>query len=242
MKQVLITLLITATVIGCYAQAGKEAMEVMHKLVDAYKPQSGITFDITYRYAMEQSPSVYLDSLAGQCKLMGDRYWYQLDQTQMIKTSDYQVIVYSEDEIIYLAKPSKSIAENPMAMIDSLLFQRNDISFEVANEKQWQRLVLNFPASSAYKKIEYRVDKQSGLLITMTSTVRNELMSQSPANQSAETRPGYAVVEARFSNYRLGQIDEKIFDTGSYVTKIGADYKAVAPYEQYKIFLGSQGM
>lgn len=231
MKKIMIIILLTSG-INSFAQtdARKEALELMRKLVKTYAPLSGLSFDIAYKYSMEKTPGVYLDSLSGQCKIMGDRYWYQLDSTESIKTSDYLVMVFREDEVIYLAKPSANMqANNPLAMIDSLLFQNNKISFEVKNEKLWQNLVMNFPAGSAYKKIEYRIDKLTGFLTNMIAIVKNEASE-------------YAIVESRFFNYKLGQMDQTVFDANRYFRKNGSEYIAVAPFEQYKVFLGSPGL
>jgi hypothetical protein len=245
MKQIiqLLSMVMMVTTSLGQANAKKEAIDIMQNVVNKYRAETGLSFDIAYKYSMENAPGEVLDSLSGQCKIMGDRYWYLLDNTESVKTGDCLVMIFRDDEIMYLAKPSaNTVAANPLAMIDSLLFQNNNISFRLTEDKEWQTLTLDFSAHPTYKQIEYRVDKRSGLLQKMTSLVSNELMSGTPAAQTAVNKSPYAIVETFFSNYRQGGFDKKLFDSNRYFKKNGNEYLAAAPFEQYRVFLGSPGM
>lgn len=232
MKRILLSLSIIVTGITTYAQndGKKEAMDILRQLVNTYSSQSALSFDISYKYFMEASPAILLDSLYGQCKLSGDHYWYRLDNTESIKTAGMLVMIFKDDEIIYLSKPTANIsAGSPLAAIDSMLIESPGISCEVSEENGLQSVVLNFSAHPNYKKLVYRVNKQTGYLVSVTGIVRNE-------------QKNYAVIEAQFSNYHTGGFDSSLFDTARYFTKQGNEYTAVWPFDNYKIFLGSPGL
>lgn len=232
MKKILLVLSIMAAGINTYAQSDgkKEALDIMRNLVNTYSSQSALNFDIAYKYFMEESPAVLLDSLYGQCKLSGDRYWYQLDNTESIKTAGMLVMIFKDDEIIYLSKPSANIsAGSPLSAIDSMLIKSPGVSCEVTEESGLQSVVLNFPAHPNYKKLVFRVNKQSGYLVSVTSTVQDE-------------QKRWAVIEAKFSNYSTGGFDNSFFDTTRYFIKQGNEYVAGVLYENFRVFLGNPGM
>jgi hypothetical protein len=49
----------------------------------------------------------------------------------------------------------------------------------------------------------------------------------------------YAIVETDLTNYREGAFEDSELDPGRYFKKVGKEYVSVAPYESYKIFLGT---
>jgi hypothetical protein len=244
MKKIFQYLLATMIGFNAMAQPGtkKDALAILQKLVQSYQPPGGLSFNITYKYAMEESPAVMLDSLSGQFKLNGDKYWYQLDNTESIKTNECLVMIFRDDDIMYLAKPSTNIMTNPLAMIDSLLFQKNSLTYRINDGNELQQLVLDFPLGSAYKRLEYFIDKRTGYLVKMVSTVNQSLMSALPPTKGEEGNEKYAVVEAQFSGYRQGGIDNTLFDAARYFKKDGNEYIAVGAFEQFRVFLGSAGM
>ncbi|HEY1200259.1 MAG TPA: hypothetical protein VGE79_04720, partial [Niastella sp.] len=52
----------------------QEAWAAIQKLTDVYAKATRLSFDVTYRYAAERAPGVWLDSLSGRYKLNGSRY------------------------------------------------------------------------------------------------------------------------------------------------------------------------
>lgn len=241
---IFISLILATCVLNSRAQrdAKKEALEEMKKLVQLYRSSEGLTFDIAYKYALESMPGQTIDSLDGQCKLLGDRYWYRLDQTESIRTGDYVIMLFREDDIMYLARPSaNALPVNPVAMIDSLLLRQEHVTCQVAEEKQWRSIALSFGVQSPYKRVEYRIDKQTGFLQKMITTVRANELEQSDAEQSND-QVSYRIIEAAFSNYRRGSFDISLLEPGRYFKKEGKEYVSVAPFENFKIFLGSPGL
>lgn len=213
----------------------RQTLDAMQKLAERYRSNEGIGFDIQYRYSMEQTPGLYLDSLKGECKMSGNQYWYQMDNTESIRTNDFVIMLFREDSLMYLNKPN-DVAEmvNPVAMMDSLLNHSGNIDCRITEHPGYTSLFMDFKVRSAYKSLEYQVDRQSGLLLKIVSVVR--------AEQLGYETPAYAIVETSFTNYRQGGIDHKLFKAENYFRKEGNEYVTVAPYSSYRIFLGSTGM
>src|SRR5262245_61132740 len=78
------------------------ALEELRKLGAVYRSASYLSFDVTYKYAPEATPTLYLDSLKGNFKINGDRYWSSLDNTESVSTADYMIMLFKEDLIMYI--------------------------------------------------------------------------------------------------------------------------------------------
>src|SRR5690348_109732 len=55
----------------------------MKRLQSLYRSQ-GLSFDIRYTYASEQTPATILDSLTGNMEVSGNNYRYRVDSVEMI--------------------------------------------------------------------------------------------------------------------------------------------------------------
>lgn len=223
--------------------AKAQASVLLRQLVNRYQPVNGLSFDIMYKYAQSNAPQLYLDSVSGNYKISGSRYWYRIDSTESIRTGDYHITLFREDDIMYLARPSvNNVSADPLAMIDSMLLQKQNVNYAVRQEANVQVVSLGFVSSRPYKKIEYHIDQQTGYLKKMVSVVSPGLISEGMDPMLESENFNHAIVEMYFSNYQEGPIDNNLFDTSHYFIKQGTEYTTVAPFQNFKIFLGSTGL
>src|SRR5688500_17456300 len=102
-------ILIIIFLMGCipgYTQRDQkqEAWAVLQKMAAQYKQPAGLDFHIQFRYAAEEKPGVWLDSLDGRVIISGQQYWYDINNTQTICTGKYVIHLFKEDQVMYLAK------------------------------------------------------------------------------------------------------------------------------------------
>ncbi len=207
---------------------------------ERYRKAQYLAFDISYRYYNEKQPGVYLDSLNGSFKLNGNNYWYELDNTEAIGNADFMVMLFKEDKIMYLTRPSAfSMSQNPVSMIDSFLTGRTDIKYSISREHNLKRLTLEFDSGAKYKSIQYDIDQSSGFISRMTCVVKASEMYDASVKSQVEDSDVYVVVEAGFKNYRQSGFNVNQFNTARYFKKEGEEYVALPPYETYKVFLGT---
>lgn len=219
----------------------QQALSIIRQLAETYKSPQGLSFDISFRYSAERNRSVLLDSLAGQCRLRGDNYWYRIDSTESIRTPEYWIMFFKEDSLMYLSRPVSRAGNDPVAMIDSMVLQKEGVTCLVTEEQLVRSVIINFPAQSEQKQIEYRIDRQTGYLLSITNVIRSDRMGEAAPPKPGDP-PQYAIVEALFTNHHTGEVDAGIFDVNRYFRKQGREYFTVAPYERYKIMLGSPDM
>jgi hypothetical protein len=228
-------------------EATIKATAAMHRLAEKYQQARLLSFDVLYRYAAEGKPGEYLDSLRGQCKVHGNRYWSALDNTESVYDGQLLVMLFKEDSIIYLAKPVAAATPgsnaSPVAMIDTFLLRNNGSQYTYTATPGEELITLSLPGTGPYKQITWQVNRKTGYLDKMTSLVRSDqLYDPTVRAQVTDAASTYVVVETLYSNYRQGAFDESIFDLGKYVKKEGGTWITVAPYEKYKVFLGSTGL
>jgi hypothetical protein len=219
------------------------AIDALTRLAAQYMQTPLLSFDVLYRYSSESSPGVYLDSLRGSYKMDSARYWCLLDSTEMLNTGKFVVILYREDKLMYLTLPSAGMASaNPLAMADSFFTKKEGLQYGIMHTGSQTRVTIQFDKGSAYKSLVYDIDDKTGLLMRMTSVVQSDRLYDPSVRQRVTPGDSYAVVETLFSNYRQKKFDAGVFDTGRYFKKEAGDYKSIAPYDQYKIFLGKTSL
>lgn len=218
----------------------EKIMAAMQALARQYAGKKNLAFSISYHYAMEDQPGVYLDSLKGRFMLNGDRYRYSLDSTEFIGSKELSVVLFKSDKMIYLAKPSK-IAQmnNPMAMLDSLLWKKEGVESHIEETAGQQKISLLFKPGGPVKRVEYLIDKSSGLVTRIINTIDSRQLYDPSVQSKIQGVTSYVVVEAEFGNYLEDAFPDSDLDPGSVVKKLNGQYIAQAPYGSYKIFLAN---
>jgi hypothetical protein len=204
---------------------------------------SQLSFDVQYRYSAEDAPTAWRDSLGGSFKMDGSRYWYLLDSTEMLSGDKYVVILYREDKIMYLnTAATAATSVSPVAMLDSFLLKKTGLRYHLAIDGQQTLVSIFFDKEQVYKKMEYYINNNTGLLTKTISVVRADQLYDPSVRGKVTPRDSYAIIETLFRNYHEKSFDSELFNMERYFRKEGNSYVTVPPYTNYKIFLGKPGL
>lgn len=218
----------------------QHAVEILKSLSDRYRNYKNLRFTISYKYASEEKPGVYLDSLKGDFKMSGNRYKYVLDSTEFVANGELTVVVYKQDRILFLTKASSAMQSgNPMAVLDSILLKNDSINCQLSETTAQQKIRILFKPGMATRSIEYTIDRKSGFVTRMINIVQSRELYDPSVRSLVAGNSSYAIVETDLTNYREGAFDESELDPGRYIKKVGKEYVTVPPYDSYKIFLGT---
>lgn len=245
--------------IGCLqvAQAQydkkQEAWAAIQKLTDVYGKASHLSFDVSYRYATEEAPDTWLDSLNGRFKLNGSQYWYDMNNTESICAGGYLILLFKEDQVMYLAKPAgaslnpsgvnpASVVPGVVSQFENVLKKDTTIQCSIKEINNQKRITIEFTVPATYKKIEYYVNSKTGYLEKMINVVRSDQLYDASVQHLVDAEQSYAIVETVYSNYRPENVDDSLFNISRYFKKEGDNYITVAPYNMYKIFLGTPNL
>jgi hypothetical protein len=217
----------------------QKVIDVLRNVSENYSKPGSLSFDIIYRYANELQPGISLDSLKGSFKINGDQYWYSLDNTEAMGNKEYIMMLFKEDQIMYLTKPSAaSITQNPVALIDSVLMYNDSIHVQLTAAQKQKKIKIDFVPGMKYKTIEYEINS-SGYISKMKCVVQASELYDPSVKEMVETENVYAIVEAVFTNYKKSDLPNNQFDVTKYFRKEGDEFIALPPYDNYKVFLGT---
>jgi hypothetical protein len=218
----------------------ERASALLRSVAERYRSNKELHFSMYYRYAAEEKPNNWLDSLKGEFAVNGDRCRYRLDSTEFIGGKGLSVILFRQDQVMYLTKGGTAMQKiNPMALLDSMLLKNDSVSCEIRETKDWQTIVLFFRPIRTTKRIEYTIDRHTGYITRMISVVAARELYDPSVRQKVEGDATYAIVEADLMDYRETDVMEQEWDLSRLVKKEGKEYIPQPPYQSYKIFLGS---
>jgi len=231
------------TVCFSYSLAQDEkqaAIQALKRLATVYKSSMNLSFNAAFYYADEKQPHEILDSLQGKFKISGNNYWYALANTEIISDGQFAVILYKEDSLMYLTRSSAATQSiNPVALIDSFLVHNTNLNLHSRTNNGQQMITIDFPANGPYKSIVYTINPKTGFVVQMRSIVKSDQLLDPGVRAAGGSSPGYAIVDVVLNNYKVNEPGSNIFSMSNYFKKEGKEYVTVAPYNTYKIFLGS---
>ena len=245
MKTFLVFLLMSllSFVRGFAQDAKNKVVEELKAVAVKYQNSTGLSFDVMYRYAQEESPSLFLDSLKGKYTLNGKRFAYAIDQTETFFDGEYILVIYKDDSLMYLSKPlqQEAIVSSPFMMLDSLL-KKNNLQFTWEERENVKNATLLFPGDPQIKSITYEIDKTSGYLNKIIQVVNSAQLYDPQVAASLVDQHRFSLVEMIFENYSKSDSDSDLFNLKQYVKKEGTAYKPQFPYQSYKVFLADPNL
>ncbi|WP_145670321.1 hypothetical protein [Chitinophaga polysaccharea] len=200
-----------------------------------------LSFEVKYTYANEHTPRVVLDSLEGKVCMAGADYRYILDNTEMVRTGNYSVVVFKEDKLLYLGKTTTdTLAASPLQPLQDMARQAGVRHCEVMYKKHRKTLQVDFQDGLPYRHIEMTLDTLSGYLLQMRYIVKTTLLIAPGASEEVgKEYEEYALVVADFHHYQPLAAEKDLFDERSFFVKKGNEVFPAAAYADYKIFIAT---
>lgn len=219
-----------------------KVLKELASLTVRYQQAESLSFDVVYKYSSENAPQDIIETLRGNCKIKGRKSFYSIDQTQSVFDGAVAAIIYREDSLIYLSRPSSSLhAFTPVQVMDSMLSKQN-VTYNLEEQKRTKRITLGFNGDDKFKEVIYEIDKSSGYLSKITQVVNHRLMYESENTAPVGSTNEYSIVETVFENYSTKNIGDEVFAIANYVRKENKDYVAVSPYNHYRVFLATPNL
>jgi len=216
-------------------------IDELKQIQKAYTQSSSLSFNMQYRYANESKPFVILDSVSGKIEMQNGNCHYIMDSIETIKNGRYSIILFKENNMMYLSKPVEADqGQNPLMMLDSALIKSPGMLYSVKQSTSIKQITLLFPKGMMYKKIDFFIDNKTGFLSKAIYLMKTQLlMDDQNENIDKKQYDEYARVELNITQYSTATIDPSVFDEQKYYTKQGKDFKTTESFKQYKIFIGS---
>jgi hypothetical protein len=245
-KMTCIIIFVTLCLHGLFAQGDEKKVRKIIQSVSETYAHSFLHFDVAYYYADEMNPGQNLDSLKGQFKFYKNKFWYRLDNTEAMSDSSNFVTLFGEDQLMYLSKlPKNNLSTNPLGQLDSVLtyLENQHIHFSLKEGRSENILTFEFDSVTTYKRVVYVIDAKTNFIKRIDNTVNASELYDPSARPLLEKTEKYVIVKAVMNNYGLEKIDpSSFFNTEKYYRKESGKYIAVAPFENYRIFLATPNL
>ena len=218
---------------------------MLKTLRDGYN-NGPFSFELKYIYANEHSPEIILDSLKGKIETDGSNYHSILDNTESIHNAKYNIVLFKEDNIMYLSAGATTAASvDPLSQMETILKQSGANSCKISKAGKNAIIRIGFAPDGACKQMEMTIDTVAHRMLSMQYIIKTALLTETPdANDkaAAEGYDEYAVVKASFFNYHPIQPDSSKFDDTTFFYKEGTEFKPTAAYSNYKIFVATPNL
>jgi hypothetical protein len=249
MQKIFLLLIILGSVIPgrlLARQASDSALLIaeMKKMQLAYQAHP-VSFDIRYTYAGERQPDVIIDSLQGSVELAGSSSYYRLDNMETLSNSRYQVVLFKEDKVMYLTRPSVLTPADPLQQMQALLQKSGIKHCSIHINDGIKTLTVDFEEGMPCRQLVIHVDARSGYVSDMQYVVKTALMMESPGSITAAAVAEYgeyALVSTVFEHYRELPATGDRFNDHRFFYKAGEELKTTPAYAEYKIFQGSPNL
>jgi len=220
-----------------------KVIQIFQSLARLYRSYATLHFSVLYRFASEENPGVTMDSLKGEFTMSGDKYRYVLDSTEFIGDHELSLALYRQDALMMLKRQVKGVqGNNPLVMPDSLMLKNESIRYRLEETNDRQTIILTYPPGLPTKRMEYIIDRKSGLILKMISIVSAKELYDPSVRSLVTDGPTYAIVETILGDYRVNEPGLPEPDIYTYIKKEGKTYKPLHPYEDFKIALNSSDL
>jgi hypothetical protein len=236
-------LFVTACILTVPVMAQLENATRLLKNIQLGYTAHPLVFDVKYIYSNEHTPDKILDSLKGRIEMNGSDYRYLLDSTETIHNSKYNIILFKEDKIMYLAGASAQLAtQDPLQSLQDILQKSGVKNCTISGEKGKTVIRFDFAAGGPCKQMTVIADTLKQRLYTMEYIIKTTLLKDPQDNTDAEGYEEYALVSTSFYNYHDLQPDSSRFDEKTFFFKEDAAFKVMPAYEEYKIFVATPNL
>jgi hypothetical protein len=218
--------------------------QFMEKAQLAYRSAAYLSFNVLYRYANNNQPNNYIDTMSGEVAIDKNRSRFVIDNIETVNNDKYSIKVMEEEKLIYLsAASSASVVMDPVHIMDTVLAHLKGVQMKIERGKGDNTLHIVFPPGQQYKSISMTINESTGYFQKVVYELYTEgLVAQDQMVQPGNTGQYQAEgrVEVLFSNYRRGQFDDSLFDESLYFIRLGkGNYQPSEKYKDYQIFLAS---
>jgi hypothetical protein len=245
MKNIFILLLLVGIVTNAAVASDSTYVvkQFMQQVQQAYRSANFLSFHVLYRYANKNEPESYLDTMSGEVAMNSSHLRFLLEDVETVTNDQYTIQVHKSEKLIYVTTPQRSQLIDPVAALDSAISHFDGLAARVTRNAGVATLNMTFPPGQAYKQVAMTIDEHTGYLqkvvyemYTQGLVEKDQLMEGgSGGPYQSEGR-----IEIVFSQYRLGQFTENLFNDGQYFTRLGqGKYEPTEKYKDYQVFLAS---
>lgn len=218
----------------------QQNLRALRKSVSHSLESGSISYEMDYRIAAVTNPDQFIDSANGSCKYLGKKCWYSIGGMEVFQDSSLTVVVFEEDQLIYLTRPnSMHSGFNAVSLLDSLLKGNQQVICTKQTEHGLEQYKVVFSQPVLYKELSFLVDKK-GRMISSRQIVNQSLMSGDV--QATGISGDWVVLDIRFKNWKSSSSGDPVFSLTHYLQKNADGWLASDRLAAYTVFIAHSSL
>ncbi|RYY71840.1 MAG: hypothetical protein EOO13_01695 [Chitinophagaceae bacterium] len=226
-------------------------LQTMQGIYKSYDSVKYLSFDVRFNYGSDTLLGKFdNEEMHGQYTLAGRKAKYRLGDIDFLQNDSFFLAIYNKDKLMLVDEPKTSNMGSQLPMrsqIDSLLeaySQQYFMSIDTTQAEnssitliktdtlaQLNLFSLQFDnITKLITKIRYEFNEPAELDSTVLASLRAAAANDTLVPVQKKK------FSIHFSNYRLDNYDEAVYDEGNYIWFENNVCKPVAKYEDYKIY------
>lgn len=220
----------------------EQAAGLIRKLQASLNTQP-VSFNVKYVYSNEHAAAEVLDSVSGTIDMNGSNYRCVMENTETVHNERYNIVLFKDDKIMYLAKTSADQAPtDPTGLMMSLIKNAGGQKCNVSSKGRNKIIRIDFKDEGRCKQIEISMDTVLMRLTTVSYIVRTTMLMESAEKSPGDGYEPYALVKASFYNYTKLPAEQPWLQEHHFFYKEGNEFKVTNAFMDYKLFIGTPNL
>jgi hypothetical protein len=209
-------------------RAFQEIVSSLNKVYSA----GPVSFTATYIHERSDSSGVRTDTLTGQYKINGNKYWLLLDGVEQVQDDTLNVSVYPYDSSIYVnaALPMHGKVLS-IDMFDELFTQMQVSHYTMIDSAGLKKINIQFQPNSLYQYYTFCIGATTKDPVQVSYKVGIAPYSLTPT--SPLINPPYDKYTINFAGIQYTAFSQDIFSTGRVIKLKNGGYEPQAAYSGY---------
>lgn len=196
-----------------------------------------LSFDVNYTMEQSDSSGITRDTLTGNYKLWGQKYYAMLDSNEYIQDGNYNVAVDHDGKVMILSGPKEVFPTILQMNIMEPQFLENYVDkITVADTNRFRKICIEFKDNAPYKTYLLYYDTATYFVSCVKLKIRGQIRTVDQFGSYAPEPNYYTLIKVDFTNYQENAFSGSVFDTSKFFTQVNGVYTVKPAYADYEIF------
>lgn len=223
--------------------------EAIAKIYQRLDTLNYLTFDVNYVYKTDTINGDYENSsLSGSFTLANNRAFYNIGNIQFMQNDSFLIAVYPEDKIIIVSDPQDSSNLSFRSAIDGLmdsLAEHYSVTTFMDSTDSTEGVIsfLKSDSLAQYDRFLIKYDTLENYLTSIQYDFKeNSLVEPEDTLQNEQIVTHQKQFIMWFTNYRIANFSDKIYDESNYIWFEDGKCKPVEKYKDYRVLYSRSGV
>lgn len=196
-----------------------------------------LSFDVNYTMEQSDSSGISRDTLVGNYKLWGQKFYAQLDSNEYIQDGHNNVAVDHAGKVMIVSGPKEVFPTILQMNIMEPQFLENYVDkINVVDTNRFRKICIEFKDNAPYKSYLLYYDTATYFVSCVKLKIRGQIRLVDQFGSYAPEPNYYTLIKVDFTNYQENAFSGTVFDTSKFFTQVNGVYTVKPAYADYELF------